>query len=83
MPQNEQDNADPPLISYLLLRRDTSGEQMNECHFFEPSDEVAIKIAEEFLGIPELSEEHFKDIGYFELSRKGGPRIFPALPPAT
>lgn len=79
MPQNEQDNAEPPLISYLLLRRDVSGEQMNECHFFEPSDEAAIQSSAEFLGIPELSEVYWEDvkIGYFELSRKDGTKIFP------
>jgi hypothetical protein len=73
----QQDQADTPLISYVLTKRDDGGERMNPCYFSETSDEAAIKSSAEFLGIPELSEDHFDCVGYFELARKDGPKIFP------
>ena len=45
MPHSEHDDADPPLTHYVLLKRDASGEQMNPCDFFEPTDEKAIAFA--------------------------------------
>ena len=64
-------------FEYELLKRDESGERMNPCTFHDASDEKARKTAASHLGIPELSEKYFGKVGYFKLSRKGGPVLFP------